>query len=181
MDEETQILKQGEFSNDPEGLEEFLEDVDKALIAIEAGYCWQLLYDRLEEAGYDARLSQPLNVKAIAQAKVKTDQRRLGDPGLHADGPRQAQGVPCRAEDQAEESGSRRARQAWNKARGAAIRQGERGPTSGPGVLAREMFWFYIQTLNGDDLWFQIQDRMHCSNSQIFYLLNLIISRLFIK
>lgn len=43
------------------------------MIAIEAGYRWQLLYDRLGEAGYDARLSQPLNVKAIAQAKVKMD------------------------------------------------------------------------------------------------------------
>jgi transposase len=40
---------------------------------MEAGYCWQPLYDRLEETGYDVKLTHPLKAKAIAQAKVKTD------------------------------------------------------------------------------------------------------------
>ena len=40
---------------------------------MEAGYCWQPLYDRLEETGYDVRLAHPLKVKAIAEAKAKTD------------------------------------------------------------------------------------------------------------
>ena len=44
-----------------------------ATVAMEAGYCWQPLYDRLEETGYDVMLAHPLKVKAIAQAKVKTD------------------------------------------------------------------------------------------------------------
>ena len=73
MDEKGQIVKRGKFSNDPQGLEEFMEGVDEALVAMEAGYCWQPLYDRLEETGHDVRLAHPLKVKAIAQAKVKTD------------------------------------------------------------------------------------------------------------
>ena len=73
MDEEGRVLKQARFSNDPEGLEEFMDGVEEALIAMEAGYCWQPLYDGLEQAGYDVRLAHPLKVKAIAQAKVKTD------------------------------------------------------------------------------------------------------------
>ena len=40
---------------------------------MEAGYCWQPLYDRLEEIRYDVKLTHPLKAKAIAQAKVKTD------------------------------------------------------------------------------------------------------------
>ncbi len=47
---------------------------EEALLApAKAGYCWQPLYDRLEETGHDARLAHPLKVKAIAQAKAKTD------------------------------------------------------------------------------------------------------------
>ena len=73
MDGEGLVVKRGRFSNDPEGLEEFMEGVEEALVAMEAGYCWQPLYYGLEEAGYDVRLAHPQKVKAIAQAKVKTD------------------------------------------------------------------------------------------------------------
>ena len=73
MDEKGKVVKQAKFTNTPEGLEEFMEDIDLATVAMEAGYCWQPLYDRLEETGYDVRLAHPLKVKAIAQAKVKTD------------------------------------------------------------------------------------------------------------
>ena len=40
---------------------------------MEAGYCWQPLYDRLLESGHHVKLAHPLKVKAVAQAKVKTD------------------------------------------------------------------------------------------------------------
>ena len=33
------VVKRGRFSNDPEGLEEFLEGVEEAQVAMEAGYC----------------------------------------------------------------------------------------------------------------------------------------------
>ena len=70
MDEKGVAVKQAKFTNAPEGLEEFMEGFDEAVVAMEAGYCWQPLYDRLEETGYDVRLAHPLKVKAIAQAKV---------------------------------------------------------------------------------------------------------------
>ena len=73
MDGEGRVVKRGRFSNDPEGLEEFMDGVEEALVALEAGYCWQPLYDGLEEAGHDVRLAHPQKVKAIAEAKVKTD------------------------------------------------------------------------------------------------------------
>ncbi len=41
---------------------------------MESGYCWQHIYDHLEEAGYDVRLAHLLKVKAIAEAKIMTDE-----------------------------------------------------------------------------------------------------------
>ncbi|MHA1409498.1 MAG: IS110 family transposase [Candidatus Odinarchaeia archaeon] len=55
MDEKGKVVKQAKFTNDPEGLEEFMEGIDMAQVAMEAGYCWQHLYDRLEETGCDVR------------------------------------------------------------------------------------------------------------------------------
>ena len=72
-DQEGTIYKQGKFASSPEGLKAFMEGVDEAKIAMEAGYCWQPLYDALKEKGYDVRLAHPKRVKAIAEAKVKTD------------------------------------------------------------------------------------------------------------
>lgn len=62
MDEKGKIVKQAKFTNDLKALDEFMEDLDEALVAMEAGYCWQSLYDRLEETGYDVRLAHPLKV-----------------------------------------------------------------------------------------------------------------------
>lgn len=47
MDDKGLLVKRGKFSNDPEGLEEFIDGLDEALVAMEAGYCWQSLYDAL--------------------------------------------------------------------------------------------------------------------------------------
>ncbi len=66
-------LKKGKFSSDQEDLRAFMEGIDEATVAMEAGYCWQPLYDDLAEAGNDVRLAHPKRVKAIAEAKVKTD------------------------------------------------------------------------------------------------------------
>lgn len=40
---------------------------------MEAGYCWQPLYNALEDSGHDIRLTHPIEVKVIAKARVKTD------------------------------------------------------------------------------------------------------------
>ena len=77
-DPERGVVKRGRFSNDPEELEEFLEGVEEAQVAMEAGYCWQPLYDWLEEAGHNVRLAHPKEVKATAKKKTdKVDSETL--------------------------------------------------------------------------------------------------------
>jgi len=72
-DERGQILRRERFNNNPKGLKTFMRDVDEAEVAMEAGYCWQPLYDYLADNGFKVKLVHPLKVKAIAQAKIKTD------------------------------------------------------------------------------------------------------------
>jgi len=67
------IIRRGRFSSEPQGLNTFMEGVEEAKIAMEAGYCWQPIYDALKEKGYDVRLAHPKKVKAFAKAKAKTD------------------------------------------------------------------------------------------------------------
>jgi len=73
MDEKGQIVKRGKFSIDTQGLEKFMDGVDEALVAMEAGYCWQPIYDQLENSGHNVKLTHPKEVKAIAKARAKTD------------------------------------------------------------------------------------------------------------
>jgi len=60
------VAKQAKFANDSEGLKEFME-------GLEAGYCWQPIYDQLESIGHTVKLAHPKEVKAIAKARAKTD------------------------------------------------------------------------------------------------------------
>jgi len=73
MDEKGKIAKQAKFTNDSESLKEFMQDLDEALVVMEAGYCWQPIYDQLENSGHTVKLAHPKEVKAIAKARAKTD------------------------------------------------------------------------------------------------------------
>lgn len=73
MAEDGSIVKTGKFPSNREGLREFMADIGEAKVVIEATGVWEHLYDLLEEEGYDVTLSHPLETKAIAHAKVKTD------------------------------------------------------------------------------------------------------------
>ena len=78
MDENGAVVKQAKFDNDHEALDGFMEDLHEARVVMEAGYCWQPLYDRLEEAGHDVRLAHPKKVKALTKKKTdKTDSETL--------------------------------------------------------------------------------------------------------
>lgn len=66
MDEKGKVVKLAKFTNALKGLEEFMEGFDEAQVAMEASYCWQQLYDQLEEPRYGVRLAHPLKVKSIA-------------------------------------------------------------------------------------------------------------------
>ena len=71
MDENGTVVKQAKFTNDHEALDGFMKGLHEARVVMEAGYCWQPLYDRLEETGHDVRLAHSKGVKALI--KKKTD------------------------------------------------------------------------------------------------------------
>ena len=75
MDERGRIVKEGKIVNDREELKKFLSDCrdGKAEAVIEAGPNWTVMYDWLEGEIEGVKLAHPLKVKAIADAKVKTD------------------------------------------------------------------------------------------------------------
>lgn len=70
-----EILKQGRFGNHPEALARFLDEhagPDCAAV-LEATRNWCVMHDWLEELTGQVTLAHPLKVKAIAEAKIKTD------------------------------------------------------------------------------------------------------------
>jgi transposase len=73
IDEEGHIVKRGKVASDKQSLGAFLSGIEGATIAMEAGYCWQPIYDALTEAGHTVKLAHPQRVKAIAEARIKTD------------------------------------------------------------------------------------------------------------
>jgi transposase len=75
MNEKGKILKQGRFSNHRESVDQFLDGYggDQCLSVLEATRNWTVMHDILEELTSDVTLAHPLKVKAIAEAKIKTD------------------------------------------------------------------------------------------------------------
>jgi len=100
-DQDGNVLKRGKFASNPEDLTTFIKGIDETQIAMEAGYCWQPLYDALKEKGYDVQLAHPKRVKAIAEAKVKTDKVSTPGPSPGCSAPTCCQ--PVRAQRGAEE------------------------------------------------------------------------------
>jgi len=75
MSQSGEILKQGRFGNHPEALARFLGEhagPDCAAV-LEATRNWCVMHDWLEELTGQVTLAHPLKVKAIAEAKIKTD------------------------------------------------------------------------------------------------------------
>jgi len=75
MTEEGEIIKQGRFANHPEAVSGFLGEHSGASCSavLEATRNWTVMHDWLEELVDDVTLAHPLKVKAIAEAKIKTD------------------------------------------------------------------------------------------------------------
>ncbi|HUW19844.1 MAG TPA: IS110 family transposase [Sedimentisphaerales bacterium] len=75
MNEEGKILKQGRFLNHRESVDRFLDAYggDNCLSVLEATRNWTVMHDILEELTSDVTLAHRLKVKAIAEAKIKTD------------------------------------------------------------------------------------------------------------
>ena len=73
MDEHGRILKQEKFPNERLEFERILKGIDDAKVAMEACYCWQPLYEFLEEKCFEVKLAHPIKTRIIADAKIKTD------------------------------------------------------------------------------------------------------------
>jgi len=76
MDEKGKVVKEGRVLNSKEALRRFLNNphpVRSSQAVLEAGRNWTVMYDWLEEEVEEVKLAHPLKVKAIAEAKIKTD------------------------------------------------------------------------------------------------------------
>lgn len=65
-----------------DSLNEFLDGFQEASFVLESTNVWEWYYQTIESRGFDVKLAHPLQVKAIANARVKTDKvdaRTLAD------------------------------------------------------------------------------------------------------
>jgi transposase len=73
MDEHGTIVEQEKVPTDPEHLEAFFRRYSGSRAVIESNTVWEFVYEKLQQLGIDVTLANPSQVKAIAQARVKTD------------------------------------------------------------------------------------------------------------
>jgi transposase len=75
MDEKGTVLKAKNVESSPEGVNEALAAFHgkRMKAVIEASYSWGPMYDLLSEATDEVVLAHPVQVKAIANARIKTD------------------------------------------------------------------------------------------------------------
>lgn len=75
MDKKGNIVKQGVIENSAEGIRKFVDGYTSKKISavIEATRNWTLMYNLLEDVVDEIKLAHPLKVKAIAEARIKTD------------------------------------------------------------------------------------------------------------
>ena len=72
-DREGKVERRGTVNNNREDLHNFLEPYRSGKAVLEATRNWGLIYDWLEEILDDVVLAHPLKVRAIAEARIKTD------------------------------------------------------------------------------------------------------------
>lgn len=75
MDEGGVILKQKRVNSTREDIQEVLGRYRRPMKAVlEASYSWGPMYDWLEEVAEEVMLAHPVKVRAIAEARIKTDE-----------------------------------------------------------------------------------------------------------
>lgn len=72
-DENGNVAGRGTVNNTREEIQQFLEPYRPGMAVVEATRNWGLIYDWLDEVLDDVALAHPLKVKAIAEARIKTD------------------------------------------------------------------------------------------------------------
>ena len=75
MDEKGEVVRSGRVANLRRELEKFLQGIEKIKAVIEAGRSSYTMVDVLDDMGIETAVAHPKDVKAIAKAKVKTDER----------------------------------------------------------------------------------------------------------
>jgi len=75
LNEKGEKLKSGRVANYRSELERFLDCSGEVKAVIEAGRSSYTMVDLLDELSIDVTIAHPLQVKAIAKAKIKTDKR----------------------------------------------------------------------------------------------------------
>lgn len=74
QDQEGHVIINQRITNDPAAFQAVKKKIQEPCEAvIEAGRTWGVIYDVLEEAGFGVTVAHPLKVRAIAEAKIKTD------------------------------------------------------------------------------------------------------------
>ena len=73
IDESGRALSNERFSSTNEELDRFLDRFQDAKFVLESTGIWEFIYEGIERRGFEAVLAHPLKVRAIAEARVKTD------------------------------------------------------------------------------------------------------------
>lgn len=74
MDTAGRILERAKISSTPDAFRQALAGYEEPLTAVlEASYCWGPIYDWLDELTEEVVLAHPSKVRAIAEARIKTD------------------------------------------------------------------------------------------------------------
>ena len=73
MNKSGKVLSNEKFLSNQESLDKFLDRFDKAKFVLESTGIWEFIYEGIEKRGFEAVLAHPLKVRAIAEARVKTD------------------------------------------------------------------------------------------------------------
>jgi len=75
LDKNGTYMNSAKLTMKKESFEQYIKGFDGPCQAvIEAGYSWGQVYDILTELGVDVTVAHPLRIKAIASAKIKTDE-----------------------------------------------------------------------------------------------------------
>jgi hypothetical protein len=82
-DREGKVERRGKVNNTREEFWQLLKPYHSGKVVLEATRNWGLIYDWLEEILDDVALAHPLKVRAIAEARIKTDRIYLKLQGWH--------------------------------------------------------------------------------------------------
>ncbi|HDP96341.1 MAG TPA: hypothetical protein ENN25_01435 [Euryarchaeota archaeon] len=67
------VISNSRFPSTRDALNGFLSEFKDAKFVLESTGIWEFIYEGIEQMGFEVVLAHPLKVRAIAEARVKTD------------------------------------------------------------------------------------------------------------